>query len=88
MKTAAAEALLRGFVPAFRDQRDGETHLACDAVGRPSLHHRIDGLPDRWISERDDDGTACALHPSIQAGLRRGTEFIVLSARLDLPLDG
>ena len=88
MNGAPSEALLRGFEPAFRDQRSGETHLACDAAGRPSAHHRIDGLPDRWISERDGDGEAQALHPRIVAGLRRGTEFIVLAPRLELPLDG
>jgi len=64
-----------GLCPAFRDARDGETHLARQENGALADQHLFHHLPERWVVERDTAGRALALHPAIVAGYRRGAEF-------------
>ena len=78
MITLPSPIELAGLVPAFRDARTGETHLAATAAGEPSAVHEFSGLPAHWIVERDARGEPLALHPSIVAGYRRGDRFLGL----------
>lgn len=64
-----------GLHPAFRDARDGETHLARHADGTLADTHLFHRLPGRWVTERDVAGEPVALHPAIVAGFRRGADF-------------
>ena len=73
---------LAGLLPAFRDARTGETHLASTADGQPSAVHEFARLPAHWIVERDAHGEPLALHPAIVAGYRRGDRFIGLDELL------
>ena len=61
--------------PAFRDARDGETHLARRADGSLADAHLFHHLPGRWVLERDAAGEPVSLHPAIVPGFRRGAEF-------------
>ena len=62
--------------PAFRDARDGETHLARRADGTLADVHLFHHLPERWVLERDAAGEPVALHPAIVPGFRRGGDFV------------
>ena len=61
--------------PAFRDARDGETHLSRRADGSLADVHLFHHLPGRWVVERDGAGEPVSLHPAIVAGYRRGGAF-------------
>ena len=61
--------------PAFRDARDGETHLSRRADGSLADEHLFHHLPARWVIERDAGGSPVSLHPAIVPGIRRGAEF-------------
>lgn len=86
--TVSATARSASCYAAFRDERDGETHLAIDVEGRPSATHTFAGLPDHWVVERDVDGEPLALHPAVRAGHWRNAEFVPLERLLVPSLDG
>ena len=78
-----------GLRPAFRDARDGETHLSRRADGSLARDHLFHHLPPSWVIERDARGRAVALHPAIVPGFRRGAEFVpVRPADAPPTLDG
>lgn len=78
-----------GLSPAFRDVRDGETHLARHEDGSLADVHLFHHLPARWIVQRDVSGRPVALHPAVVAGYRRGADFHPVGRRDEtLPLDG
>lgn len=81
------DAATSGLLPAFRDLRDGETHLSRSADGALATIHLFHHLPSDWVIERDPDGEATQLHPAIIAGFHRGPDFYPLQPRLELPLD-
>lgn len=64
-----------GFLPAFRDLADGETHLCTNADGSLSNVHLFDHLPAHWVEERDDLGRAVTLKQGIIAGFFREGRF-------------
>ncbi len=43
-----------GIMPAFRHRLSGETHLSCDKDGSLAPVHRLDTLPERWLSFNGD----------------------------------
>ncbi len=75
MSAALHADAFAGMRPAFRDARDGETHLARRADGSLADRHLFHHLPARWIVERGAGGEPVALHPAIVAGYRRGATF-------------
>lgn len=80
--------LFLGMQPAFRHTRTGEAHLAQSTPGVPSTAYEFTGLPESWISERDSQGNAIALHPDVVPGYWRHARFIDLARLTKLPLDG
>jgi hypothetical protein len=76
-----------GMQPAFRHIVTGEAHLAQSKLGVPSSAYEFTGLPDSWVSERDTQGNAIALHPDIVPGYWRHAEFIELTRLTAFPLD-
>ncbi|MCW9012747.1 MAG: hypothetical protein OQL06_03115 [Gammaproteobacteria bacterium] len=68
-----------GFMPAFMDLHNKETHLAAYEDGMPSVVHILDGLPDYWISERDELGKAVSLKSGVIAGFMRNGCFYTLN---------
>ena len=72
-----------GFMPAFMDLDNEETHLAAFENGMPSVVHILDGLPDYWISERDEQGKAVSLRTGVIAGFMRNGSFYTLSEILN-----
>ena len=75
--------------PAFRDARDGRTHLARCADGSLADVHLFHHLPEAWVLERDAAGDPVSLHPAIVPGYRRGGEFVpVRGPGSHRPLDG
>lgn len=81
-------ALVRGFRPAFRHELSGEIRLSQTVDGILASEHLLDGLPSRWIAERDRAGRALALVREIRAGYLRGVEFWTLADLQHPPLDG
>lgn len=79
--------LVDGLVPAFRDTRTGETHLASTLLGERSTVHEFSRLPEHWVVERDAGGEPLALHPAIVAGYRRFDRFLPIGNALVLPID-
>lgn len=84
----AGTEMFAGMQPAFRHTRTGEAHLAQSKPGVPSSTYEFTGLPDSWISERDTQGNAIALHPDVVPGYWRHAEFIDLMRLKAFPLDG
>lgn len=80
--------MFAGMQPAFRHTKTGEAHLAQSKPGVPSSTYEFTGLPDSWVSERDTQGNAIALHPDVVPGYWRHAEFIDLMRFTAFPLDG
>lgn len=68
-----------GFMPAFMDIQTSETHLSAYKNGEPAAIHILDGLPDKWVSDRDDLGEALSLQLGVIAGFMRAGVFYTLS---------
>ena len=68
-----------GFMPAFKNLIDQQIHLSKDRNGDLSVMHLFDGLPESWISEKDDTGIALTLKAGIIAGFMRNAEFYTLN---------
>ncbi len=60
-----------GFRPAFLDTETGTIYLSCNGSGQPAPFHRLDGLPDELISERDDHGRVIAVKQTVVSGFER-----------------
>ncbi len=56
-----------GIMPAFRHRLSGETHLSCDEHGSLAPIHRLDNLPECWLSFNGDK-TECTLKKHIEKG--------------------
>lgn len=67
-----------GFMPAFRNIHNKETHLSVYDGGHPSVVHLLDGLPDKWIDEKSGDGRPVSLKAGIIAGFMRQGRFYTL----------
>jgi len=60
-----------GFRPAFLDTETGTVYLSCCRNGRPAPFHRLDGLPEELIRERDDRGHVVAVKATVVSGFER-----------------
>lgn len=68
-----------GFMPAFKNIKNQQTHISTDADGQLSVMHLLDGLPDSWIEEKDEKGKALTLKSEIIAGFMRNADFYTLN---------
>ena len=68
-----------GFMPAFMDIHSRETHLSTYTSGEAAAIHILDGLPDKWVAERDHAGQPQALQLGIIAGFMRTGQFYTLN---------
>lgn len=57
-----------GFVPAFMDADSGESVVSRFADGRPAPIHVLDGLPEEWITARDENGSVLSARDGVIAG--------------------
>jgi len=64
-----------GFAPAFMDTATGIVYLSMDDDGSPAAWHRLDGLPEALVTERDAEGRPTALSNTVVAGFQRGGCF-------------
>ncbi|MBD3619766.1 MAG: hypothetical protein HUJ28_09855 [Chromatiales bacterium] len=64
-----------GFLPAFRDIATGETHLSINSDGSLAPVHLLDGIPDHWVLQRDQQARVVALRETVIAGYLRGASF-------------
>ena len=76
-----------GFLPAFQDQETGETHLSLTSQGTIAPVHLLEGLPSKWIAERDLRGRVSALKSGIIAGFMRDGRFYTRQELAARPLD-
>jgi hypothetical protein len=72
----SAQAAVVGFLPAFRDEETGETHLSTFADGSLATIHLLEGLPETWVVDRDDAGRIIAIKGSIIPGFVRDGRFL------------
>ncbi|MCB1754154.1 MAG: hypothetical protein KDJ38_01445 [Gammaproteobacteria bacterium] len=68
----------QGFIPAFRDLENDETHMSVSADGSITTEHQFDNLPIEWVEEWDERGYAISLKPTIIAGYLRDGRFFTL----------
>ena len=57
-----------GFVPAFQDTDTDSSVVSRFADGRPAPVHVLDGLPEDWITARDEKGNVLSVRDSVVAG--------------------
>lgn len=60
-----------GFRPAFLDTDTGIVYVSCSRDGIPAPYHRLDGLPEELIRERDDKGRVIAVKTTVVSGFER-----------------
>ncbi len=63
------------FLPAFRDKDTGRVEVARLEDGQPAPMHILSGLPDEWVTGRDEQGCIVAVRDSIIAGFVRDGVF-------------
>ena len=72
----ASENSELGFKPAFRHGETGEIFEAKDELGRPSGVHLLDGIPDKYVTERDEKhGDVIAVSGDIESGFLKQGKF-------------
>lgn len=64
-----------GFIPAFRDTHTGAVEISRFSDGTHAPFHLLDGLPDNWILEKNEDGRVLLVKASIEAGFVRQNQF-------------
>lgn len=64
-----------GFAPAYQNLATGEAVISRFADGRPSPVHVLDGLPDAWVTARDEQGHVRQTLATVIAGFMRGGVF-------------
>lgn len=64
-----------GFVPGFLDTRSGVAVPSRFANGLAAPVHVLEGLPDEWIAERNDEGLATKACRGVIAGFLRLGRF-------------
>ncbi len=67
-----------GFIPAFRDLDNDETHISVNGAGLICHYHSMDNLPIEWVEKWDEDGYPLCLKPSVIAGYMRDGRFYTL----------
>jgi len=63
------------FIPAFRDSATGEVCLSRFEDGSTAPVHMLDGMPDHWVIERDEDNHVVRIKGSIIAGFIRDGKY-------------
>ncbi len=65
----------RGYKPAYLNTITGVYMISRFANGSPAPVHVLDGLPESWIEERDQDGHVTKTCPGIVSGFLRDGHF-------------
>ena len=63
------------FLPAFRDSESGRVEVARLEDGQPASVHLLVGLPEEWVTGRDENGHIVAVRDTIVAGFVRDGVF-------------
>ena len=63
------------FIPGFLDQETGSVYVSCGNDGCPAPVHRLDGLPEHLVLNRDPSGQVAAIKGSVVAGFIRDGYF-------------
>lgn len=64
-----------GFLPAFMDTATGMIYLSRDPEGNPAPCHRLDGLPEELVAERDAQGRVMSVREAVVVGFEREGSF-------------
>jgi hypothetical protein len=81
----SSNCAMSGYTPAFQDTLTGEIHLSKFADGRLAPIHVIDGLPQEWIVQRDENQRAILARDTIIAGFVRDGVFFTRKQLADKP---
>jgi hypothetical protein len=65
----------QGFIPAFCNTGSGRCVRSRFADGTPAPVHTLDGLPTKWIKQRDAEGHVTATIATVIAGFLRNGRF-------------
>jgi len=75
----SSEAKTSGFQAAFRDNETNEVAIPMTDIGKgqtvPSGVHIFDGLPDNFVTEKNNYGEPIAVKGSVEAGFVRDGKF-------------
>ena len=63
------------FKPAFMDEISGIVEVSRFKNGMLAPFHSLEGLPDHWITERDESGRVVQIKSSIVSGFVRMETF-------------
>ncbi len=86
LRAANRHCAVSGFLPAFKDSVTGEVYLSRFRDHSTAPIHLLDGLPDHWVTERDEDGRVTRVRGSIMAGFVRDGRFYSRDEAACLPL--
>jgi hypothetical protein len=64
-----------GFTPAYLDLNSGTVMPSRYADGRPAPIHLLDGLPETWVTQRDNAGHVTQARRGVIAGFLRNGQF-------------
>ncbi|MEH6579109.1 MAG: hypothetical protein V7731_18770 [Amphritea sp.] len=64
-----------GFVPGFQDTLTGVAEISRYGNGTAAPFHLLDGLPEDWITEQQNDGRVVSVKASVVAGFIRQNCF-------------
>ncbi|BBE11099.1 hypothetical protein LRD18_06845 [Halorhodospira halochloris] len=76
-----------GFRPAFMDTETGHVYASCSRDGCPAPYHRLDGLPEELIRERDDSGRVIAVKTTVVSGFERDGCFYTREQAAEMVID-
>jgi hypothetical protein len=63
------------FIPAFMDSENGQVAISRLLDGRQASFHLIDGLPEEWVTRRDETGRVAGIKETIVSGFVRLNQF-------------
>ncbi len=81
------DKLSRGFIPAFRDLSNDETHLSTTEDGEIAEQHLLLNLPLEWVEEWNNEGYAVSLKQTVILGYLRAGSFYTLFDLLNIKYD-
>lgn len=71
----SANSAHQHFLPAFKDVVTGEVHLSLYPDGTLCNIHILDGLPEKWIIQRNTQGRVTVVKDSVISGFVRDGRF-------------
>jgi len=80
----ATEVKGLGLKPAFRHEKTGEIFKSLNEEGKESNIHLLEGIPEKYVTERHADGDVIAVSPEIESGFIKDGKFYTRNDAVEL----